>query len=67
MLVFHASIEQLFSLEYVILAKEDKTKRIRGNKIFRLHMVAKWAADLVRHPRLIATISQVKSNWLIGA
>ncbi|XP_023326114.1 uncharacterized protein LOC111699626 isoform X2 [Eurytemora carolleeae] len=38
---------------------KDGIKRIRGNRIFRLHMVAKWAADLVRHPRLIQAVSQV--------
>jgi len=33
-------------------------RRIRGNKIFRIHLVAKWAADLVRHPRLIQAVQE---------
>ncbi len=43
----------------MFLLGKDGIKRIRGNRIFRLHMVAKWAADLVRHPRLIQAVSQV--------
>jgi len=56
---YYAERYREYARIYGTKAKEDKTKRIRGNKIFRLHMVAKWAADLVRHPRLIATISQI--------
>jgi len=40
-------------------AGKDGHCRIRGNKIFRTHLLAKWAADLVRHPNLIKAVSQV--------
>lgn len=38
---------------------KDGHCRIRGNKIFRVHLVAKWAAELVKHPNLIKAVSQV--------
>jgi len=34
-------------------------RRIRGNRIFRLHLVADWAMKVVRHPRLVAAVSAV--------
>lgn len=34
-------------------------KRVRGNRIFRLHLIAKWAAELVRHPILISAVKKV--------
>ena len=41
---------------------KDGHSRIRGNKIFRVHLVAKWAAELVKHPKLIEAVSQVLPN-----
>jgi len=38
---------------------KDNQRRIRGNRIFRIHMVARWAAELVRHPKLISMIQEV--------
>lgn len=34
-------------------------RRVRGNKIFRLHLVAPWAAQIVRHAKLIAVVKAV--------
>ena len=34
-------------------------RRIRGNRIFRLHLVADWAMKIVRHPQLVAAVSAV--------
>ena len=34
-------------------------RRIRGNKIFRLHLVAPWAAQIVRHAKLLAVVKAV--------
>jgi len=43
-----------------------KPRRIRGNRIFRLHLSCKWAADLVRHPNLIQAVSEVlESNDIL--
>ena len=39
-------------------------KRVRGNRIFRLHLIAKWAAELVRHPNLIGAVKKVLFNFL---
>jgi hypothetical protein len=36
-------------------------RRIRGNRLFRLHVVASWAARLVRHPALIKAVSEVST------
>ena len=36
-------------------------RRVRGNKVFRLHLVAPWAARLVRSPRLLAAVKAVLS------
>ena len=46
---------------------EGSGKRVRGNKIFRLHLVAPWAAQIVRHTRLLAVVKAVldTSNVLI--
>jgi non-heme Fe2+,alpha-ketoglutarate-dependent halogenase len=38
---------------------EVGVRRIRGNRLFRLHVVASWAARLVRHPALIRAVSEV--------
>jgi len=37
----------------------DGIRRIRGNRIFRVHLVAAWAAQLVRHPALISLVKQI--------
>jgi len=37
----------------------DQDRRVRGNKIFRVHLVAPWAAQIVRHPRLVAAVQAV--------
>lgn len=34
-------------------------RRVRGNKIFRLHVVAPWAAQIVRHHRLLSVVRAV--------
>ena len=34
-------------------------RRIRGDKVFRLHLVAPWAASIVRHARLLAVVRAV--------
>ena len=34
-------------------------RRVRGNKVFRLHLVAPWAARLVRNSRLVAAVKAV--------
>ena len=46
---------------------EGSGRRVRGNKIFRLHLVAPWAAQIVRHTRLLAVVKAVldTSNVLI--
>ena len=36
-------------------------RRVRGNKVFRLHLVAPWAARLVRSSRLVAAVKSVLS------
>eukprot|EP00092_Neocalanus_flemingeri_P004387 GFUD01004719.1.p1 GENE.GFUD01004719.1~~GFUD01004719.1.p1 ORF type:complete len:327 (-),score=125.47 GFUD01004719.1:148-1128(-) len=34
-------------------------RRVRGNRIFRVHVVAPWAAQIVRHPRLVEAVQAV--------
>jgi len=34
-------------------------RRIRGNKLFRVHVLAPWAAQLVRHPKLLSVVSSL--------
>ena len=34
-------------------------RRVRGNKVFRLHLVAPWAASLVRNSKLVAAVKAV--------
>lgn len=54
----------VFSREEAVVARESYRdyvkrygsggqgdRRIRGNRIFRVHLVAKWARDIVTHPR----------------
>ena len=36
-------------------------RRVRGNKVFRLHLLAPWAAKLVRSSRLVAAVKSVLS------
>jgi hypothetical protein len=36
-------------------------RRIRGNRLFRLHVVASWAARLLRHPALIKAVAEVST------
>ena len=31
--------------------KEGQVRRIRGNRMFRVHLLAKWARDIVTNPR----------------
>lgn len=38
---------------------EGQSRRVRGNRIFRVHVVAPWAAQIVRHPRLVAAVQAV--------
>ena len=38
---------------------EGGPRRIRGNRLFRLHVLASWAARLVRHPALLKAVSEV--------
>jgi len=38
--------------------KDGVSRRIRGNKIFRLHLLATWAAEIVRHPALVSVVSK---------
>jgi len=64
-----ANMRRKFS-EYVKLygsCKQGEVRRIRGNKIFRIHLLAKWARDIVTHPRLVSAVSAVlgSSNLLI--
>jgi len=42
-------------------------RRVRGNKVFRVHLVAQWAHRIVTHPRLLAAVSSVlgSSNLLV--
>jgi len=42
-------------------------RRIRGNKIFRVHLLAPWAANLVKHPKLLSVVSSLldSKNLLI--
>ena len=46
---------------------DGEAKIVRGNKIFRLHVVAPWAARMVRHKRLLSVVRAVldTSNVLI--
>ena len=46
---------------------EGPGRRVRGNKVFRVHLVAPWAARIVRHTRLLAVVKAVldTSNVLI--
>jgi len=57
--IFYENKYNEYAKIYGSSVKGDETCRIRGNKIFRLHIAAKWAADLVRHPLLIQTVSQI--------
>jgi len=34
-------------------------RKVRGNKIFRVHLVAPWAAQIVRHPKLVGAVQAV--------
>ena len=38
---------------------QGEERRVRGNKVFRLHLVAPWAASLVRNCRLLAAVKAV--------
>ena len=42
-------------------------RRVRGNKIFRVHVIAPWAAQIVRNSKLLAVVKAVldTSNVLI--
>ena len=40
-------------------AVDGQGRRVRGNRIFRVHLVAPWAAQIVRHPRLVAAVQAV--------
>jgi len=40
-------------------AGEGQARRVKGNKLFRVHVVAPWAAQIVRHPRLVAAVQAV--------
>jgi len=35
------------------------SRRVKGNKLFRVHLLAPWAAQIVRHPRLVAAVKAV--------
>jgi len=38
---------------------EGQDRRVRGNKLFRVHLLAPWAAQIVRHPRLVSAVQAV--------
>ena len=42
-------------------------QKVRGNKIFRTHILATWAKEIVTHPRLLGAVSAVlgSTNLLI--
>jgi ectoine hydroxylase-related dioxygenase (phytanoyl-CoA dioxygenase family) len=44
--------------KYGTEGSKGESRRIRGNRIFRVHLLAQWAAQLVRHPGLISLIKQ---------
>jgi len=46
---------------------DDPKRRVRGNKIFRVHVIAPWAAQIVRNSKLLAVVKAVldTSNVLI--
>jgi hypothetical protein len=44
---------------YGSVGQDGGPRRIRGNRLFRLHVVASWAARLVRHPALIRAVAEV--------
>ena len=57
---FIFSVGILVRKTIIVLGKGGGShKRVRGNRIFRLHLIAKWAADLVRHPNLISAVKKV--------
>ena len=41
---------------------EGLSRRVRGNKLFRVHLVAPWAAQIVRHPALVAAVEAVLNS-----
>lgn len=43
--------------EYLKLYGQGAQRRIRGNRIFRVHVLADWAAKIVKHPKLVAAVS----------
>jgi len=47
--------------EYVkrVGSGEGQDRRVRGNKLFRVHLLAPWAAQIVRHPRLVSAVQAV--------
>lgn len=38
---------------------EGLYRRVRGNRLFRLHVVAPWAAQIVKHPKLVSAVQAV--------
>ncbi len=59
-LAFFVSIGILIRITIIVLGKGGGShKRVRGNRIFRLHLIAQWAAELVRHPNLISAVKKV--------
>ena len=46
---------------------KEGDRKVRGNKIFRTHILATWAKEIVTHPRLLRAVSAVlgSTNLLI--
>jgi len=57
--VFYCTKYKEYVKRYGSVGKGGVSRRIRGNRIFRVHLVARWAAQLVTHPALISVVKQV--------
>lgn len=57
--VFYRGKYDDYVRRYGSSGQDGGPRRIRGNRLFRLHVVASWAARLVRHPALIKAVAEV--------
>ena len=59
---FYRSRYEDFVRRYGSVGQDGGPRRIRGNRLFRLHVAASWAARLVRHPALLKAVAEVSKK-----